>query len=427
MKTFQLLIIVCLLMANISCNYSKKSADFKRIEAFRDEVAADLIDNLLPWWSVKTPDYVNGGFYGRVDMKDSVYTDADKACVLNARILWAYSAAYRVTGDASYLRIANRAKDYCIEYFIDKEFGGAYYSLDYKGEPKNTTKHIYSNSYFLYGLAEYVRVTGDKETLDAAKSIFELFEKHAFDQEANGYFENFSREWEKVQQRSGTSDIDRKTQNTTMQIMLAYTNLYRVWPETRMAERLKNLIELFLDKIIDPDTYHLIYIMDRYWNSISEIESYGHDIELAWLLRDAALALGDPQLLKRVEDVAVKMAEVVEKDIQPDGSLIYERDRATGRVNENRSWWTQTEAIVGYFDAWEISGEEKFLDIAINCWNYSRDHYIDKINGGWFTSVSPDGEISGNKAASSGGVCPYHNGRMSMEIMERVERLKNRK
>ena len=409
-------------MANISCNNDKKSADFKRISEFRDEVAADLIDNLLPWWATKTPDYVNGGFYGRIDINDSVYADANKSGVLNSRIMYTFAAAYRVTGDPAYLRIATRAKDYCIEYFIDKEFGAAYSTLDYKGVPINTGKQLYTNAYFIYGFAEYARATGDKEALEAAKAIFELFEKHAFDKEYNGYFENFTREWEKVQPRSGTS-IDRKTQNTSLQILLSYTNLYRAWPEARMAERLKNLIELFLDKIINPDTYHLHYVFDRYWNSTSEIESFGHDIEAAWFLRDAALLLGDPQLLKRVEDVAVKIAEAVSKYIQPDGSLIYERDGATGRLNENRSWWTQVEAIVGYFDAYEISGNEKFLEIAINCWHYSRDNYIDKINGGWFTSVTPDGVIRGDKAASSGGVCPYHNGRMSLEIMERVERI----
>ena len=420
MKTFKLLIIACLLMANAGCR-NVKAYDFKRIEAFRDEVAADLIDNLLPWWSSKTPDYVNGGFYGRIDMNDSIYAEADKAGVLNSRIMYTFSAAYRVTGDTSYLRIAARAKDYCIGYFIDKEFGGAYHMLDYRGFPKNTTKHIYTNAYFIYGFAEYVRATGDEEVLEAAKALFELFEKHAFDREYNGYFEDFNREWERVSLSiTGASNVDEKTQNTMMQIMLAYTNLYRVWQEEKIAERLRNLVELFLDKIINPNTYNLHYIMDRYLNNISETVSYGHDIELAWFLRDAALLLDDPQLLKRVEDTSVKMAEAVEKAIQPDGSVL--NIIRTG--NENRSWWPQTEAIVGYFDAWEISGEEKFLDYAINCWNYTRDHFIDRTNGGWFSRANADGEASGDKVTPS--VCPYHNGRMSMEIMERVEKLTNK-
>jgi len=417
-------------MANASCRNEKRTYDFKRLEEFRNEVAADLTENLLPWWSKMTVDYENGGFYGRVNMRDSVLIDADKAGIMNARILWTYSAAYRITNDTSYLRLATRAKDYCLNYFIDKEFGGAYYTLNYKGEPKNTVKHVYTNSFFIYGFSEYARATGNKEALEAAKAIFELFEKYAFDEEFNGYFEDFDREWNRIHLRMlGTSNIDEKTQNTMLHLMEAYSNLYRVWQEERIEGRLKNMVELFLDKVIDPETYHLHYVMDRELNSVSEIESYGHDIEAAWLLREAALLLGDKQLLKRVEDASVKIAEAVEKAIQPDGSLIYEKNRATGRINENRSWWALVETIVGYFDAWEISGEEKFLDYAINCWNYTRDHLIDKTNGGWFQIVSgasPDGEVRrGDKAGH--WVCPYHNGRMSMEIMERVERLQNHK
>jgi mannobiose 2-epimerase len=189
-----------------------------------------------------------------------------------------------------------------------------------------------------------------------------------------------------------------------------------------MAGRLRNMVELFLDKVIDPNIYHLHYVMDRNFNSTSDIESYGHDIECSWLLHEAATLLGDKQLLKRVEDTSIKMAEAVEKAVQSDGSLIYEKDRATGHVNENRSWWAQVETVVGYFNAYEISGEERFLDYAINCWNYTRDHFIDKTNGGWFVNVNPDGTVrNGDKAGH--WVCPYHNGRMSMEIMERFEKM----
>ena len=423
MKKIQPLIILCLLMANISCNNAKKSADFKRILEFRDEVAADLTDNLLPWWSAKMPDYVNGGFYGRIDFQDSVIADADKGGVLNARILWTFSAAYRVTKDPAYLRLAARAKDYCIEYFIDKEFGGVYYTLDYKGVPKNTDRYIYVHTYFLYAFSEYARATGDKEALETAIALFETLEKNAFCQESNWYFEDFNREWE-PQPRI----VDRNTQNMALILVTrppfieAFTNLYRVWPEAKLAERLRFIVETFVDKIFDPNTNHLHYVIDKDWNSISEVESYGHDIEAAWLLREAALVLGDAQLLKRVEDVSVKIAEAVTKAIQPDGSLL----NSTGTGTGNRSWWPQVEAIVGYFDAWEISGDEKFLDIAINCWNYTRDHFIDKTNGGWHSSLTPEGEVRRSDKAAN-WVCPYHTGRMEMEIMERVERLLHNK
>ncbi len=395
-----------------------------RIDQLRNEVEANLKDNLLSWWSAKTVDYVNGGFYGRVNSKDSVIADADKGGILNARILWTYSAAYRVTGDTSYLRLATRAKDYNLKYFIDKEYGGAYFSIDSKGQPKSTVKQIYTNAFFIYGFAEYARATGDKEALEAAKAIFELFEKHALDKEANGYFEVFSRDWQRIRERmiGESSDKDEKTMNTSLHLMEAYANLYRVWPDPRMAESLKNMVELFLDRIIDKNTYHLINFMDREWNRTSDVDSYGHDIECSWLLHEAASLLGDEELLKRVEETSVKMAETVEEAIQPDGSIYYEKDLASGHINKNRSWWAQVETIVGYFNAWEISGNEKFLDNSINCWSYTRDHFVDNVNGGWFPNVTDDGQVGrGDKAGH--WICPYHNGRMCMEIIERVEKL----
>lgn len=427
MKGFLVVLFALMISVNFGCKSGKteEKPDHKaRIEQLKNEVSDNLTQNLLPWWSSKTVDYVNGGFYGRVNSKDSVIADADKGGILNARILWTYSSAYRITKDTSYLRLATRAKDYILEYFIDKEFGGAYFSINAKGEPKNTIKQTYTNAFFIYGLSEYSRATGDKESLEAAKAIFELFEKNVLDKESNGYFEVFSRDWKRVRERmiGESSDNDEKTMNTSLHLMEAYACLYRVWPDPRMAERLRNMVELFLDKIIDKNTYHLINFMDRTWNRTSQVDSYGHDIECSWLLHEAASLLGDEQLLKRVEETSVKMAETVVEAIQPDGSIVYEKDLATGHVQTDRSWWAEVETIVGYFNAWEISGNEKYLDYSLNCWNYTRDHFVDKTNGGWFPNVKENGEVGrGDKAGH--WICPYHNGRMCMEIMERVEKL----
>jgi mannobiose 2-epimerase len=423
---FSLFIFIALFLISgcISSNSSKGTSDDQKIDQLKKEVEQNLKDNLLSWWSAKTVDYVNGGFYGRVNSKDSVIADADKGGILNARILWTYSAAYRITGDTSYLRLATRAKDYNLQYFIDKDYGGAYFSLTSKGEPKVATKQVYTNAFFIYSFAEYARATGDQQSLEAAKSIFELFEKYALDKESNGYFEVFSRDWNRVRLKmiGESSDKDEKTMNTSLHLMEAYANLYRVWPDPRMAERLRNMVELFLDRIIDKKTYHLINFMDRTWNRTSDVDSYGHDIECSWLLHEAASLLGDEKLLKRVEETSVKMAETVEEAIQPDGSIYYEKDLATGHINKTRSWWAQVETIVGYFNAWQISGNERFLDHSINCWNYTRDHMVDKVNGGWFPDVRDDGTV-GRSDKAGHWICPYHNGRMCMEIMERVEKL----
>jgi mannobiose 2-epimerase len=269
-------------------------------------------------------------------------------------------------------------------------------------------------------MSEYCRATGDQEALKTAKDIFELFEKHALDRESNGYFEVFSRDWQRSRDRLiGERTItDEKTMNTHLHIMEAYANLYRVWSDKRMAERLKNLVEIFLDKIIDKQTIHLICFLDKNWNSTSTIDSYGHDIEASWLLYEAAHLLGDPALLKRVKEVSIKIANAASEGLQPDGSLLSEKDRATGHTGTNRSWWEQAEAVVGYTNAHELTGDEKYLNNAIKAWNYINKYMVDKVAGSWFSSVSPEGVGQGDKAGF--WICPYHNGRMCLEIIERV-------
>lgn len=393
----------------------------QKLKLLKEQTSDNLTNNILSFWSAKMPDEVNGGFYGRIDRNNQVIPDADKGGILNARVLWTYSAAYRVTRNPEYLRLATRAKDYILSHFIDKEYGGAYMMLNAKGEPKDTRKHTYTQAFFIYGLSEYARATGNKEALNAAIDIFELFEKNALDKELNGYFEVFTRDWQRTHDRliGEKSPADEKTMNTSLHILEAYANLYRVWPDKRMAERVENMINIFLDHIIDKNSYHLICFMDRNWNRTSQIDSYGHDIESSWLLYEAALLLKDPVLLEKVKGVSIKIANAAMEGLLPDGSMLTERDRATGETRLVRSWWEQAETVVGYLNAYELSGDEKYLNISINAWNFIDKYLVDKINGGWFTSVSPDGVPGGDKAGN--WICPYHNGRMCLEIIERVK------
>jgi mannobiose 2-epimerase len=387
----------------------------------KSEVSANLTKNLLPYWSDRMVDNVNGGFYGRIDGNDKVAPNEDKGGILNARILWTYSSAYRIMKDTAYLRLATRAKEYIMAHFIDKEYGGAYRSVNAKGKPSDTRKQVYTMTFFIYGMAEYSRATGDKEALKTAKDIFETFEKYALDRESNGYFEVFSRDWKRTRDRliGETTINDEKTMNTHLHLMESYANLYRVWPDKRMAERLKNLVEIFLDKIIDKKTSHLICFMDRNWNSTSKIDSYGHDIEASWLLYEAANLLKDPVLLARVKEASIKIADAASEGLQPDGSLVYEKDLSTGHVASERSYWVQSETIVGYLNAFELTGNKKYLDNAINCWNYTKNHLVDNKAGGWFSSVSESG-VAGRGDKGGFWICPYHNGRMCMEVIERI-------
>lgn len=426
MKKYLLTTIAVLVAANLHSSDGQtpqKDDPESVLNQLRKEVSANLTHNILPYWSAMMVDNKKGGFYGRIDVTDRIFPDEDKGGILNARILWTYSSAYRILKDTAYLRLAARSKEYIMSHFIDKQYGGAYRSVKSDGEPSDTRKQTYTQSFFIYGLAEYYRATGDKEALDAAIDIFELFEKYALDKEAGGYFEVFTRDWNRAHDLLiGESAIsDEKTMNTHLHLLEAYTNLYRVWPDKRVEDRLRNLVGIFLDKIVDPVTSHLICFMDKDWKRSSETDSYGHDIESSWLLVEAAGLLKDSVLLARVKETSIKIANAAEEGLQPDGSMIYEKDKSSGQINMERSWWAEAETIVGYLNAYEITGNEKYLKNSFNCWNYTKNHLVDTKAGGWFNSVTPSGVVGrGDKAGF--WVCPYHNGRMCMEIMERVSK-----
>ena len=416
---FPLLFVFVVANNMLVCQISTELKPDEMLIRLKNDLSDNLANNILSFWSAKMPDEANGGFYGRIDGNNTIIADAEKGGILNARILWTYSSSYRVTKNPEYLRLAARAKDYILKYFVDREYGGAYRSLTAKGEPLDTRKQTYTQAFFIYGLAEYARATGDKESLEEAKAIFELFEKYALDREANGYYEVFTRDWKRsrdllIGERSAS---DEKTMNTSLHVMEAYANLYRVWPDKRMEERLRNMVNIFLDKIIDKKSGHLICFLDKDWNPTSQIDSYGHDIEASWLLYEAALLLNDPALLKRVKEISLKIADAASEGLQHDGSLMTEKDRSTGHMSTNRSWWEQSESVVGFTNAYEISGNEEYLKTAINSWNYISKYMVDRKKGAWFTSVTPEGAGRGDKAGF--WICPYHNGRMCLEIMER--------
>ncbi len=395
----------------------------QKLLQLKKDVSANLVNNILPFWSTRMPDDVNGGFYGRIDANNAARPSAEKGGILNARILWTYSAAYRVTKNPEYLRLATRARDYIIAHFIDREFGGAFRSLNANGEPRDERKQTYTQAFFICGLAEYARAAGDNESLQEAKNIFELLEKYVLDEEANGYYEVFTREWQRSRDMliGEKSAVDEKTMNTSLHVMEAFANLYRAWPETRMAERLSNMVVLFLDRIIDTKSGHLVCFFDRNWNPTSRIDSYGHDIEASWLLYEAACLLNDRELLERVKAASITLADAAVQGLQPDGSMVTERDRATGRMSTTISWWEQAESVVGYTHAYQRTGDEAYLNTAIHSWGYISRYLVDRKNGAWFSSVTPEGVRRGDKAGF--WICPYHNGRMCLEIMERVPSL----
>jgi len=383
----------------------------------KSELRRELIDNILPYWMQKMPDYENGGFYGRIDGEERVLPFADKGAVLNTRILWTFSAAYRLEKNSEYLKIAERAFDYIQDYFIDKKYGGVFWELNYKGEPVSRRKQMYAQGFALYGFSEFYRATGRPEALEAAKHIFYLIEEHAYDSRYGGYVEALDENWQVIDDMrlSAREDNAPKTMNTHLHILEPYTNLLRVWKDPVLIEAQTRLIHVFCNHIVNPRTKHLRLFFDWEWNSQNNDISYGHDIEASWLLYEAAEVLGDTGLIEKVKKLSGEIINASYEGLQPDGSMIYEITH-NGHIDTDRHWWVQAETIAGSYHAWLRSGDKKYLEVAEKCWKYVKQYLSDKINGEWFWSVHADG--TQNRKADKAGFwkCPYHNGRMCMEI-----------
>lgn len=383
----------------------------------------DVVENnILAFWLNNMQDVERGGFYGQMRGDGTLVKDASKGCILNARILWAFSAAYRVLGNPEYLKAATRAKDYILQHFIDKENGGAYWELDCEGNPIDTKKQFYAIGFVIYGLSEYARATGDKEALEWAIKLFDVIEEHSFDPKYNGYIEACTREW-KVIEDMRLSELDAnypKSQNTHLHIIEPYTNLYRIWKDARLEKALRNLIDIFTDRILNPETYHLDLFFEMDWKrGAGWLESYGHDIECSWLMHEAALVLGDKQVLAKVEPIVQRVAKASEKGLNADGSMTHEANVDTGHVDDDRHWWVQAEAVVGFLNIYQYFGDKDALQKGLNCWQYIKDNLIDYEGGEWYWSRDPQRNINRKDDKAGFWKCPYHNSRMCLEIIER--------
>ena len=380
--------------------------------------------NILQYWMDHTIDRENGGFLGEVDHLGQSIKEAPKGVVLNTRILWTFSSAYNFLKNERYLEIAHRAYEYLIKHFWDKEFGGVFWSLTYDGQILESRKQVYAQGFAIYGLSEYYRATKKQEALDYSIDLFRLIEKYSFDEKHNGYLEAFTREWKPLEDmRLSAKDANSpKTMNTHLHIIEPYSNLYRVWSDELLAKKMKNLVELFLDKIIHPKTGHLHLFFDLDWTVQSNIVSYGHDIEGAWLLCEAAELLADEELLKRVEAAAILIADVTIKEgVASDHSVLYEKDLTSNELDADRHWWVQAEAMVGFTQAWQISGDEDYLKKMDATWKYIQQNVIDQEYGEWHLRINSEGNPITSEGKAGFWKCPYHNTRALMEVYSRIK------
>jgi mannobiose 2-epimerase len=402
-------------------------SDIQRSEIryLRKFVLQEFSDDILPFWYSMMPDRKNGGFFGRIDFHNAIDHTAEKGLVLNARILWTFSAGYRLWHDERCLELAQRAYDSICSQFFDEKYGGYYWAIDAAGRPAQTKKQIYAQAFVIYAMAEYFLITGSREALERSLNLFELIEKYAFDRQNNGYIEAFSREWGAVEDlRLSNLDMnEKKTMNTHLHVLEGYANLYKIHKEKELGERLKNLIGIFFDRIIDPTDHHFRLFFDEFWNSKSETISYGHDIEGSWLVQEAAEALQDDSLINLSKDNAVRMATAVLPGINSLGGLCHETERKEPSNKGEMEWWAQAEGVVGFLNAWEVSGNNQFLRAATGLARFITSYFLDLHGGEWYYRLNPQGEPISTYDKAGFWKCPYHNSRMCFELYRRTENL----
>ncbi|MFC0778438.1 AGE family epimerase/isomerase [Flavobacterium sp. HJSW_4] len=387
----------------------------------KSELTAEL-DSILKYWSKRTIDDQNGGFVGQIDFNDHRIANAEKGSVLNARILWTFSASYQTTKNENHKKLAERAFEFLASYFYDTQFGGLFWSINEDTTPKDTKNQIYALAFAIYGLSEYYVISKEERALEIAKNLYAKIQEHSYDPENKGYFEAFTRDWQPIEDlRLSAKDAnEKKTMNTHLHIIEGYVNLYKVWKDEKLLQDIIELLETIEKYFINTKTGHLRLFFDENWIEKPDVISYGHDIEAAWLLQQCAEISGNEKLIANFKKYAIQIAEATKEGLDSDGGLWYEYDPEKKELILEKHWWPQAEALIGFYNAYQLTGKEEYLDIVYKIWKFTKKHMIDHKNGEWFWGVYDD-YYTMKKDKAGFWKCPYHNGRACLELINRIK------
>ena len=387
-----------------------------------NRIETDLRGNILPFWSRRVANRSARTFHGNLTNDGVVDPAAERGALLTCRILWTYAAALQHYGDPIYRDMVDLAYEDLMAHYQDAKHGGFFWSVSADGQVLRDRKQIYGQAFAIYALSEYHAATGERAQLDQAIALFRLLELHARDPLSGGYLEAFACDWSPIadMRLSPVDQNDPKSQNTMLHMMEAYTRLLALWPDAGLRAALRDLVEVMLTRILNARTHHLGLFFTTDWRLTSDKISHGHDIEAAWLLNRAAATIGDAALIARTQAIALQIVDVtLAEGVDADGG-VYNLGGPAGVIDDCKEWWPQAEAVVGFIDAWQVSGEARYLAAAEKTWAFIEGYLIDKKHGEWFRGVTRDGHLIPTFEKAGFWKCPYHNGRMGLEVITRL-------
>jgi len=375
-----------------------------------------LEQTLLPFWQgLRDEEY--GGFYGYLGYDLALDQKAEKGCILNSRILWFFSEAAMLTGRADLRGEADHAYAFLKRYCLDPVHGGVYWSLRYDGQPFDTTKHTYNQAFAIYALSAYYRLSGCEEALALAAGLFDLVEARCTDEA--GYLESFTVDWRPAsnEKLSENGVLAARTMNTLLHVFEGYAGLYQARPLPAVGTAMRRILAIYAEKIYSPSLHRQKVFFDESYCSILDLYSYGHDIESSWLIDWGCALLQDDALTERIKAIDSDLAAAIYRNAYRDHSVINECERGVDDLT--RVWWVQAEAVLGFVNEYEKSGEEKYAAAAADIWRYIEEKMVDRRPGSeWFWSVDSQGRPN-PKPIVEPWKCPYHNGRLCMELIRR--------
>ncbi len=411
------------------------------LQQYRNFFSRELYGDILPYWMKYAVEKDGHGFYGAVDLDGNPVLTANKTSILNARILWTFSAAAMLDNNPEYAAIADKAYRVVTEDFEDKEFGGYYMELSSDNKVANDIKHTYAQAFVIYALCKYYEFRQMDSVMEKIQSLFTLLEEKTKDPENIGYRESFERDWRIYDENRLADNNEPKSMNTHLHVLEAWAALHKVWKDPKVELRLTELMGLFLDKIIRKDGHFGIFF-DNAFNEVpvsKGICSFGHEIEGSWLLWEAAEILGNEEILGRMCLMSVQIVNNIERiALDKDGGLFLESTRFGSHVKTNKHWWQQAETLVGFMNAFQLTGNLKYWETVKLSWHFIDTCLIDHVRGEWFTKLNrlgapflfePEDDPSPyyrNDWKIDPWKCPYHNGRAMMEMMARIDQIINK-